>query len=490
MACERCYVGIDLGTTNVKVAVYDENMSLAARESLPVRYEREGARVEFDADAYVEGLLDLLRGALASCGARSIAALALTGQAESLVALGEDMRPVMNAISWMDERSTEECALLAEAFPERRVEEVTGQMGVLPTWPASKILWLRRHRPELFAAARKYALIKDYVAYRLTGRLCADCSVATFTLYFDIFEKRYWPEMLDFLGIDEAQLPPLVEPCSALGEMLPNVAVRLGIAPGARVNAGTLDHFAGMIGTGNARVGALTLSTGTVMALAAMSAEPAPRGGGVAMHYGFLPDTHVMLSVVESGGVSLEWFRQTCMPGVDYARINEVLAARGANSLIFLPYIAGVNAPDFDQDAVGVFWGLRQEHDAFDMARAVMEGVSFALRKNCDYIAARGTPLREILATGGGAKSPVWCQLQADATGLPVLVPEEREAACLGAAIVAAVSDGRFASLEEGMAACVRIARRYGPRPTPQSEEKYRLFCRLDAAARPANLGL
>ena len=272
--------------------------------------------------------------------------------------------------------------------------------------------------------------------------------------------------------------------------MLPNVAVRLGIAPGARVNAGTLDHFAGMIGTGNARVGALTLSTGTVMALAAMSAEPAPRGGGVAMHYGFLPDTHVMLSVVESGGVSLEWFRQTCMPGVDYARINEVLAARGANALIFLPYIAGVNAPDFDKDAVGVFWGLRQEHDAFDMARAVMEGVSFALRKNCDYIAARGTPLREILATGGGAKSPVWCQLQADATGLPVLVPEEREAACLGAAIVAAVSDGRFASLEEGMAACVRIARRYGPRPTPQSEEKYRLFCRLDAAARPANLGL
>ncbi len=485
----RCCVGIDLGTTNIKVALYDQDMGLLARRSLPVCYERSGNFVEFDADAYVESLLSLLGEALEGCGARAVTQIALTGQAESLVVLGADMRPLMPAISWMDERSTQECALLAEAFDAKTVEAVTGQMALLPTWPATKILWLRRNRPDVFAAAEKYMLLKDYVVYRLTGRLCADCSIATFSLYFDIHRKCYWQEMLERIGVREAQLPPLVEPCTTAGEMLPEVAQRLGLEGVTHVNVGTLDHFAGMIGTGNARVGTMTLSTGTVMALAAMCAEPAPRNSGIALHYGFLPDTHVMLSVVESGGVSLEWFRQRCMPGVSYEQINEVLLARqGENPLIFLPYITGVNAPDFDQGATGAFLGLRQEHDAFDMAHAVMEGVAFALRKNCDYIAGKGTKLREIIGTGGGSRSPVWCQLQADATGLPVLVPQEREAACLGAAIIAAVSAGWFADLESAMRACVRIARRYEPRPSAWMEEKYQRFCRVYSALLPGGL--
>lgn len=486
---EACYVGIDLGTTNLKVTVYDGDLGLVARESMPVRYQREGEFVEFDADAYVDDLLNLTRDTLRAHGVEAVAQLALTGQAESLVVLGADGRPLMNAISWMDERSTEECALLEERFPPARVEAVTGQAAVLPTWPATKILWLRRHRPDVYAAAGKYMLLKDYVVYRLTGRMCADCSIATFSLYFDIYEKCYWREMLEAIGVREEQLPPLVEPCTVAGSLTADVTRRLEIAFGTQVNVGTLDHFAGMIGTGNARVGTLTLSTGTVMALAAMSAEPAPRNSGIAMHYGFLPDTHVMLPVVESGGVSLEWFRNCCMPGVDYARINEVLLARGGDSpLIFLPYIAGVNAPEFDKDAAGAFWGLRQEHDAFDMARAVMEGVAFTLRKNCDYIAGKGTQLREILATGGGSKSPVWCQLQADITGLPVLVPEEREAACLGAAMIAAVAGARFRDFAEAAAACVRIAHRSAPHPTPALQAKYRRFCRIYQALLPRNL--
>ena len=488
MRNNACYIGIDLGTTNLKVALYDGDLRLIARESMPVRYQREGEFVEFDADAYVEDLLCLTHKTLRAHGVNNVAQMALTGQAESLVVLGADGRPLMNAISWMDERSTQECALLEERFPAERVEAVTGQAAVLPTWPATKILWLRRNRPEIYAAAAKYMLLKDYVVYRLSGRMCADCSIATFSLYFDIYRKCYWQEMLDAIGVRADQLPPLVEPCTAAGALLAETARRLEIAPGAQVNVGTLDHFAGMIGTGNARVGALTLSTGTVMALAAMCAEPAPRNSGIAMHYGFLPDTHVMLPVVESGGVSLEWFRNCCMPGVDYARINETLLARGENTLIFLPYIAGVNAPEFDRDAAGAFCGLRQEHDAFDMARAVMEGVAFILRKNCEYIAAKGTQLREILATGGGSKSPVWCQLQADITGIPVLVPEEREAACLGAAMIAAVADGRFRDFAEAAAACVRIARRYEPRPTPAQQRKYRRFCRIYEALLPRNL--
>ena len=180
------------------------------------------------------------------------------------------------------------------------------------------------------------------------------------------------------------------------------LAQALGLTRDTLVNVGTLDHFAGMIGTGNVRPGGVTLSTGTVMALAVMAQEPAPRSSGIAMHYGFLPDTHVMLPVAESGGVSLEWFRRTCMPETGYDEMNRVLLARGGeNPLIFLPYLVGTNAPEFDADAAGMFWGLRQEHDVFDMAHAVMEGVAFMLRKNCDAIAAKGTKPDHIIATGG-----------------------------------------------------------------------------------------
>ena len=139
----------------------------------------------------------------------------------------------------------------------------------------------------------------------------------------------------------------------------------------------------------------------------------------------------------------------------------------------------GTNAPEFDAKATGVFWGLRQEHDAYDMAGAIMEGVSFVLRKNCDYIARNGVQLSSIIATGGGAKSPVWCQLHADITGLPVLIPAEKEAACLGAAMIAATSDGLFQDYADAVSICVKMVHRYEPTLTQHTEEKYRRFCKL-----------
>ena len=357
-------------------------------------------------------------------------------------------------------------------------------MAVLPTWPATKILWLKQHRPEVYNNAATYMLLKDYIVFCLTGRKVADMSIATFSFYFDIYNKVYWQDMLDAIGISESQLPVLCEPCSVAGSLLAEVAEKLGLQGQTEVNVGTLDHFAGMIGTGNIQPGGITLSTGTVMAMATMCAVPAPRSSGIAMHYGFIPNTHVMLPVAESGGVSLEWFRRSCMTGIDYDQMNAVLAQRGGNQLLFLPYLVGTNAPEFDTDMSGVFWGLRQEHDAYDMAHAVMEGVSFVLRKNCDHIAAKGMAPSSIIATGGGAKSAIWCQLQADITGLPVQIPAEKEAACLGAAMIAAVNDGRYADMQQAADACVAFTTRYTPAPTAELEKKYRRFCALYDAAK------
>ena len=473
------YAGIDLGSTNIKVALYDENLTLIDRQSRPVVYIRDNGFVEFDALKYAEDLAGLLADMTKANGIKQLTEMAFTGQAESLVVLDGEGKPLMNAISWMDERSTEECEELAKQFDAATCEAVTGQMAVLPTWPATKILWLKHNRPEIYEAAATYMLLKDYVVYYLTGVKKADMSIATFSFYFDIYNKHYWQEMLSAIGVSERQLPELCEPCSVAGTLKDELAEDMGIACGTKVNVGTLDHFAGMIGTGNIAPGGITLSTGTVMALAAMCGVPAPRSCGIAMHYGFLPDTHVMLPVAESGGVSLEWFRRSCMGTTDYDTMNAELLKRQPNELLFLPYLVGTNAPEFDTDATGVFWGLRQEHDAIDMAGAVMEGVAFVLRKNCDYIAKNGVKPTSIIATGGGAKSPVWCQLQADITGLPVRIPAEKEAACLGAAMIAAVSDGRWSGYEAAANDCVSMLHQYDPNPTERLERKYRRFCAL-----------
>lgn len=477
------FIGVDLGSTNMKAAIYRETMELVDRQSLPVRYIRENSFVEFDPEQYFQGLMQLLGNMLQTHGISSVTEIAFTGQAESLVVLNREGKPLMNAISWMDERSAEECKILSQQFTPERCEAVTGQLAVLPTWPATKILWLQKNRPEIFKQASCYMLLKDYIIYRLTGIQKADMSIATFSFYFDIYKKCYWQEMLSAIGISEEKLPPLCEPCSTVGNLLPEVAKTLGITENTRINAGTLDHFAGMIGTGNVTEGGITLSTGTVMALAAMAGDNTPKNSGIAMHYGFLPDTHVMLPVAESGGVSLEWFRRTCMEATDYDTMNRELSKRTPNELLFLPYLVGTNAPEFDADATGVFWGLRQEHDAIDMAGAVMEGVSFVLRKNCDHMQKNGVRPRAIIATGGGSKSPIWCQMQADITKIPVYIPQEKEAACLGAALIAAVSSGAFASYAAAAEACVRFSKVYTPHPTDHSERKYRRFCALYEAA-------
>ena len=475
------YIGVDLGSTNLKAALYDGDLVPLRRESEPVIYARAEGFVELDIEQYFASFAAMIRRLIEGAGAdpKEIRSIGFTGQAETLVILGEDGKPLMNAISWMDERSKDECEYLAGLFTEEQIRRVTGQMAVLPTWPATKILWLRNNRPEIYGKAAHYLLLKDYMIWRMTGKMQCDMSIATFSFYFDIYRKCYWKEMMDAVGIRPDQLPPLCEPLTNAGLVAEEAARLTGLAADTVVNTGTLDHFAGMIGTGNITTEGVSLSTGTVMALAVMAKEPADPDCGIAMHYGFLPDTHVMLPVVESGGVSLEWFRNACLSGMDYGELNARLAEKSFyEGPVFLPYIVGVNPPEFDPARTGVFWGLRQEHDAVDMARAVMEGVACILRKNTDLIRATGTEVQYIIATGGGAKSAAWCQMQADLTGLPVVIPSDTEAACLGAAIAAAVTCGAYEDLAAACHKAVSMTKRYEPR---ESDAARRLFKRFNA---------
>ena len=484
------YVGIDLGTTNIKAGLYDDGMRRTALLSRPMRYRRDGVAVEFDAEEVLRCVVEMLRefGNRGAC----ISHVGLTGQAESLVLAGGDGRPVRPAISWMDEQSTAECAEIAGRVSSDELYAVTGQKAVIPTWPAAKLLRLKKTEPEALEAARWLVMLKDYIAWRLCGVLAADKSIATFTLYFDIHKGRYWDKMLDVCGIEKEKLPPLTEPCQQLGPLDPKQEFALGKAyDGARLNIGTLDHFAAMFGTGNISVGGLSESTGTVMAMAAMARLPLAGCEGAALHYGPLPGSYVFLPVAESGGICLEWFRDRFLPGTSFTDIGAAVALRGhasAARLAFLPYIAGVNAPEFDSNACGVFFGLRAETDACDMARAVMEGVALLLWRNISEIESTGIKVQRIISSGGGAKSDLWLQMKADICGLEVCITKDTEAACLGAAMAAAVGAGLYPGFQEAADACVIMEKSFRPSSDPSItayyEAKKRGFHALHAAMR------
>jgi xylulokinase len=455
------FIGIDLGTTNIKAALYDgSRLFCAVLCSRPVVYKREGSRVEFDADVMAHTVLEMLRE-LGDRGTR-VDGITLTGQAESLVLLGKDYRPLRPAISWMDERSFAECEELAGKFSPGTYYAVTGQKSIIPTWPATKILHLSRAEPDIINRTAIFTMIKDYIAYRLTGVLAADKSIATFSLYFDIHKGCYWQDMLDAAGIRIGQLPPLVEPCTVLGPL--DSSLNLGKAyAGTTVNTGTLDHFAGMIGNGIVASGGVSESTGTVLGISAMAKIPLSGKESSPLHYGPFPGTIVLLPVAESGGVCLEWFKNNFLSGMSFRELDEKVKERKIQKLIFLPYLLGINAPEFDSSTCGVFFGLRVETDVVDMARSVMEGVALLLDKNLTEMRQGGLEFSYIVSTGGAAKSDVWSQMKADICGMELRIPANSEVACFGAAMIGSVCSGFFPDYDSAVKLCVTMAKNFFP---------------------------
>ncbi|WP_222708716.1 L-fuculokinase [Paenibacillus sp. N3.4] len=306
-------IAIDLGTTNIKVAAYNNSLQLLFMESENVAYLRNGDRVEFDAEQYFE----TVSSAIKRCCAKSYGAadtthqIVLTGQAESLIMIDTEGKPLRNGISWLDMRSKEECEELMAVFDEETCFQITGQPAIIPTWPITKMLWIRKHEPHIFSQVAKYVMLKDYIQFRLTGKLYGEYSIYNFTYYFDIRKKQYWEDMLAYCGVSVEQLPQLVEPCTNIGAITRSVADDLGLHPETTVNVGTLDHFAGMIGTGNIREGIISESTGTVLSIATMVHSPIIGRLRIPCHYGPFKDTYVLLPVCEAEELAWNGLRKT-----------------------------------------------------------------------------------------------------------------------------------------------------------------------------------
>lgn len=474
------FVSIDLGTTNVKVCCYDQQLQELSCVSENVSYDRHGDFVEFDAESYYCMVASLIEQSCQKARLKqpySIAQIILTGQAESLVVLGRDFKPIRKAISWLDMRSRTECEELKAFFPTDKCYPITGQPEIIPTWPVTKILWLRHNEPEVYSAVGKYLLLKDYIIYRLTGEFAGEYSIYNFSHYFDIVHKCYWNEILDYIGVTKEQLPPLVEPRTIVGPITSEVVSQINLSPTTKVNVGTLDHFCGMIGSGNIKDGMISESAGTVLSIAAMVSNPDFEASRVPIHYGPFHDKYVYLPVCESGGISLEWFKKTFAPEESFSDLNNKIVGKKIDpSLLFLPYIAGTNAPEFNPNAKGMFYGITASHDKYDFVLAVMEGVAHLLQKNIQFINQTQPVAERIISTGGGTHSSLWCQLKADVTGKTIAIPVIEETCCLGAAIIGIVSESILPDFESAVTQCVKIKREFHPQKNPLLEKKQALF--------------
>lgn len=485
---------MDLGTTAVKGCLYapdGREIAAASRE-----YELETpvpGLVEAPHEVYWSAFTEVVRGAVGSSGVdpTSVVALALSCQGETLLLVGSDGVPLRPAIVWLDNRAGREAEELSDRFGRERIYEVTGQPEMLATWPAAKALWLARHEPDTFEKTDKLLLLEDYFLLRLTGDAACEGSLVTSTCYWDFRRKAWWPEMLDAVHLRPEQLPPLVESGERVGTLRASVAEELGLAPGTIVCAGALDQACGAIGVGNVTPGILSENTGTAVALCATldgpRTDPEMR---MPCHYHGLPDTYMFHSFT-SGGVVLRWFRdefgdlETLAAGRLGCDAYDLLVREaervpaGAQGLVVLPHFQGAMAPESNSDATGVVVGLTLAHGRAHLVRALLESVAFVIRRNVEVLGDLGVAVAEVRALGGGARSRLWKQIEADVLKMPVRVSRYVEPATLGAAILAGVGAGLYSSAREAAAEMCALGDAIVPDPRhygayDDAYEKYR----------------
>ena len=472
------FLAVDLGTSAVKTALFDENGARAALaiEEYPLLTPGEHL-CEVPAAVFWEkfkaGLAKILG---AGHDPRRIAAVSFSSQGETFVPLDQAGRPLRNVISWLDNRSLKESEEIEQQFGRDLVYETTGQPAVCPTWTATKILWLRRNEPDVFEAARKYVLAEDYLIYRLSGRFVSEYSVYSSSLVLDISRRTYWADMLEFLGLSEEHFPELVESARAVGTISAAAAAETGLSSETLVVTGAYDHAAGSIGSGVTRPGVMSETTGSAMAICSPvdkpTFDPLRR---VPCHCHALEGKYFLSPFGETAGMVLKWFRDrfceteaaaAAETGKDTFEVMGELAAAvppGSEGLVMLPFLSGTGAPEFDPRARGVFSGITLKHTKGHFIRAIMESVAFMIRKNVLVMQELGVEADEMRCLGGGAKSPLWCQIKADVLQKPVATLEEEEQALKGAAILAGVGAGCFNDVETASHDMVKVTKRYAP---------------------------
>ncbi|MFZ3071049.1 MAG: xylulokinase [Anaerolineaceae bacterium] len=460
------YLGIDLGTSSVKVLAINSDHEIVGDISreYPVYYPQE-KWAEQDPNDWWEQTATAIRDLMEKyqIPSDSVAAIGFSGQMHGLVALDEHNEVLFPAILWCDQRTEEECEDITRAFGSDLLREYTGNKA-LTGFTAPKVLWIKKNQPELFAKIKHILLPKDYLRYKLTGDYATDVSDASGTLMFDVRNRQWSKPVCDYLGVDESQLPIVYESYEVTGKVSEEVKALLGLTGEVLVVGGAGDQAAGAVGTGTVEEGIVSVTLGT-------------SGVVFAAHQNFVVDPECRLhafchangkyhtmGVMLSAASCLKWWVDEAQAGADFDTLLEEADAAGtSDGVIFLPYLLGERTPYPDPDAKGCFLGMDMNTRRGNLTRAVLEGVAFGLRDSLEIVKDLNIPIQHIRVIGGGARSYLWKQILADTFKTEIEEINTNQGGGLGAAILAAVGAGLYQSVDEGCQKMITVVKSIKP---------------------------
>lgn len=480
------YIGVDLGTSAVKLLLMDSAgtiVNIVSRE-YPLYFPHPGWSEQKPEDWFsntMEGIKELI----ADVDKSKVAGISFGGQMHGLVILDENDEVIRPAILWNDGRTVEETNYLNNVIGKDKLSQYTANIA-FTGFTAPKILWVKNNEPENFARIRKIMLPKDYIAYKLSGVFCTDVSDASGMLIFDVKNRCWSKEMCDICGVKPEQLATVYESYEKVGCVLPKIADELGIPQTCIIAAGAGDNAAAAVGTGTVGDGKCNISLGTSGTIF-ISSDKFGVDKNNALHSFDHADGHYhLMGCMLSAASCNKWWMDEIIGTKDYVAEQKEIGELGLNHVYFLPYLMGERSPHNNPNARGTFIGMTMDTTRADMTQAVLEGVAFALRDSFEVAKSLGIKIERTKICGGGAKSPLWKKIIANVLGIKVDVIESEQGPSMGGAMLAAVANGEYASVEEMADKIVKVVDTVEPDPelTARYNARYDQFRQIYPACK------
>lgn len=475
------YIGIDLGTSAVKLLLMSSEGKVirTVSKEYPLLFPKENW-IEQNPNDWIEKTFEAF-SEFTKEELSAVKAISFSGQMHGSVFLDIEDKVIRPALLWCDQRTVEECKNLNEKFGLKLVE-LTGNIAITG-FTAPKILWLKNNEPENFKKINKIMLPKDYLAFKLSGVYSTDVSDASGTLLLDVKNRKWCQELLETLNITEAQLPKLFESYECIGTIKKEIAEKYGFNKNVKIIAGGGDQATGAVGVGVVKDGVLSVALGTSGVVFANSSSYKVDNEARLHSFCHANGGYHQMGVMLSAAGALKWWIEGINKSKDYTQFVEEEAGKSKydEKLLFLPYLTGERTPHNDPDVRGAFVGLNIQHERADMTRSVLEGITFGLRDSLELIKNTGIYINSVRVSGGGAKSDFWKQIIADIFNLKVETINSTEGPAFGAAILAAVGDGHFNSVNEACERLIKVIDIKSPNPKNIDfyEKKYQNFKKL-----------
>ncbi len=482
------YIGVDLGTSAVKLLLMDGSGKIEkiVSKEYPISFPHPGWSEQNPQDWW-DGVVAGIRELTADCDKEQVAGISFGGQMHGLVILDDKDQVIRPAILWNDGRTTKEVDYLNNVIGKDKLSQYTANIA-FAGFTAPKILWVRENEPENFDRITKIMLPKDYIAYKMTGVHCTDVSDASGMLLLDVKNRCWSDEMIEICHIRKDQLPHVYESYDVVGTLTEEAAKTLGLPQSCKVAAGAGDNAAAAVGTGTVGDGMCNISLGTSGTIFISSDKFGVDANNALHSFGHADGHYHLMGCMLSAASCNKWWMDDIIGTKDYGNEQKEITKLGENHVFFLPYLMGERSPHNDPNARGTFIGLTMDNTRADMTQAVLEGVAFAMRDSFEVAKSLGIKIERTKICGGGAKSPLWCKIMANVLGIKVDLLASEEGPSMGGAMLAAVACGEYPSVKAAADAIVRVVDTI--EPDPELVEKYEKKYRQFAAIYPAVKGL